>query len=592
MARRLSNQVATTTAAACCLTLLVAASTASPVADAAMARNTAAARELLRGGADVNAAQGDGMTALHWAATHDDAELASMLLYAGANVRATTRLGGYTPLHLASKTGHAGVMKALVHGGAPLDAVTSTGATALMFAAASGSVDAVALLLDGGAEPNARDSANHQTALMFAAALDRSDVVALLLQRAADASAVSKVTDLSNVVAPEDKLQQEIRDARETRPAPENDATRRSVGATSAGGGRLTAPRPEAARAAEVAGVTRAYTFNELIGKQGGLTALHFAARQGAFQTVRTLVSKGANVNQASPADGVTPLLIATINGQFDIAKYLLEQGANANLANNAGVTPLYATLNVEWAPRMFYPQPRAHLQQQTTYLELMRALLEKGADPNARVNRKLWFTQYNFDLLRIDESGATPFWRAAYASDVDAMKLLVAHGADPRIPTVKPAEDNRFRQGGTRGTDESRDHSGLPPAPVGGAGVPPLLAAAGVGYGEGFAGNAHRFAPAGMLAAVKFLVEELEADVNAVDHDGNTAVHHAAARGDNEMITYLVSKGADVKKVNRGGQTTVDMANGPVQRVQPFPETITLLEGLGAKNNKKCVSC
>jgi uncharacterized protein len=171
-------------------------------------------------------------------------------------------------------------------------------------------------------------------------------------------------------------------------------------------------------------------------------------------------------------------------------------------------------------------------------------------------------------------------------------MKLLVAHGADPQIPTVKPAENNRFRQGGTRGTDESRDHSGLPPVPVGGAGVPPLLAAAGVGYGEGFAGNAHRFAPAGMLAAVKYLVEELGADVNAVDHDGNTAVHHAAARGDNEMITYLVSKGADVKKVNRGGQTTVDMANGPVQRVQPFPETIKLLEGLGAKNNHKCVSC
>ena len=592
MARRLLTHLATAAAAAWCSALLVTASTPSPVADAAMARNRASARELLRSGADVNAAQGDGMTALHWAAQHDDAELAGMLLYAGANVRATTRLGGYTPLHLASKTGHVAVMKALVEASAPVDATTSTGTTALMLAAASGSVEAVSLLLDRGADPNVREAANQQTALMFAAALDRSDVVALLLQRRADAAAISKVTDLSNVVAPEDKLQQEIRDARETRPAPENDTARRGVGATSAGGGRPAAARPEAPRPAEVAGVTRAYTFNELIGKQGGLTALHFAARQGAFRTVRRLLEKGAEVNQASPADGVTPLLIATINGQFDIAKYLLEQGANPNLANNAGVTPLYATLNVEWAPRMFYPQPRAHLQQQTTYLDLMRALLEKGADPNGRVNRKLWFTQYNFDLLRIDESGATPFWRAAYASDVDAMKLLVAHGADPHIPTVKPAENNRFRQGGTRGADESKDHSGLPPVPVGGAGVPPLLAAAGVGYGEGFAGNAHRFAPAGMLAAVTYLVEEVGVDVNAVDHDGNTALHHAAARGDNEMITYLVSKGADVKKVNRGGQTTVDMANGPVQRVQPFPETIKLLEGLGAKNNHKCVSC
>jgi ankyrin repeat protein len=121
---------------------------------------------------------------------------------------------------------------------------------------------------------------------------------------------------------------------------------------------------------------------------------------------------------------------------------------------------------------------------------------------------------------------------------------------------------------------------------------VPALHAAAGVGYGEGFAGNAHRFAPSGMLAAVKFLVEELKVDVNAVDDSGNTALHHAAARGDNEMIKYLVSQGADVRKVNRAGLTTVDMANGPVQRTQPYPDTIALLESLGAKNNHRCVSC
>ncbi len=585
------RHVAAASAAAWCSALLLSASAPSPVADAAMKRDIASTRELLRSGADVNAAHGDGMTALHWAATHDDADLARMLLYAGANARATTRLGGYTPLHLASKSGRLGAIKALVDSGAPVNARTSTGATPLMLAAASGSTDAVTLLLDGGADLNAREAAHEQTALMFAAALDRRDVVALLLERGADTRAASKVTDLSGVVAPEDKLQQELREAQNARSAA---ATRPNTvsATTSAEGGPRPAPPVSASRGPEIPGVTRPFSFNELIGKQGGLTALHFAARQGGAQTVRTLVEKGADVNQASPADGVTPLLIATINGQFDIAKHLLEHGANPNAANNAGVTPLYAALNVEWAPRMFYPQPRAHLQQETTYLELMQALLDKGADPNARVNRKLWFTQYNFDLLRIDESGATPFWRAAYASDVDAMKLLVARGADPHIPTVKPASGRRFQQGGTRGTDDSKDHSGLPPMPVGGAGVPPLLAAAGVGYGEGFAGNAHRFAPTGMLAAVKYLVEELHVDINAVDHDGNTALHHAAARGDNEMITYLVSKGADVKKVNRGGQTTVDMANGPVQRVQPYPETIKLLESLGAKNNNKCVSC
>ena len=127
---------------------------------------------------------------------------------------------------------------------------------------------------------------------------------------------------------------------------------------------------------------------------------------------------------------------------------------------------------------------------------------------------------------------------------------------------------------------------------PTAGPDIPPLVAAAGAGYGEGFAANAHRFAPTGMLAAVKYLVDELHADVNLRDADGNTALHNAAARGDNEMIEYLVSKGADPKAVNRAGQTTVDMANGPVQRVQPYPETIKLLEKLGAKNNHKCVSC
>jgi len=131
-----------------------------------------------------------------------------------------------------------------------------------------------------------------------------------------------------------------------------------------------------------------------------------------------------------------------------------------------------------------------------------------------------------------------------------------------------------------------------MPPVPVGGPGVPPLLAAAGEGYGEGLAANHHHFAAGGMLAAVKYLVEELHVDVNARDHEGNTALHNAAARGDNEMILYLVSKGADPKAVNRGGVTTVDMANGPVQRISPFPDTIKLLEGMGAKNNHKCVSC
>src|SRR5215467_9896204 len=167
-------------------------------------------------------------------------------------------------------------------------------------------------------------------------------------------------------------------------------------------------------------------------------------------------------------------------------------------------------------------------------------------------------------------------------------MQMLVADGAVPNIRTKRCASR-------PRGGDidrEVKDVSGLPPVPVGGPGVTPLQAAAGVGYGEGFAANSHRFAPGGMLAAVKYLVEELHADVNGKDHEGNTALHNAAARGDVDMIQYLVSKGADVKAVNREGKTTADMANGPVQRIQPWPEALALLEKLGAKNNHKCVSC
>jgi ankyrin repeat protein len=185
-----------------------------------------------------------------------------------------------------------------------------------------------------------------------------------------------------------------------------------------------------------------------------------------------------------------------------------------------------------------------------------------------------------------VNFAGATAFWRAAYATDLDAMRLLVAAGADPGIPTRKVPQ----RRFGRRGNDE--DKSGLEPVPNGGPAVYPIHAASGVGYGEGFAANSHSHAPDSWLPAVRYLVEEHGADVNARDLNGYAPLHHAAARGDNELIEYLVSKGADVMVVSRRGDTTVDMANGPRQRVQPFPETIALLEGLGAVNNHNCQSC
>jgi ankyrin repeat protein len=327
-----------------------------------------------------------------------------------------------------------------------------------------------------------------------------------------------------------------------------------------------------------------------LINGQGGLTALLFAVRQGDEASALALLEAGAPIDKPTGGDGTSPLLMAVINGHFDLAAALLDRGANPSLASDNGVTPLYAALNVQWAPRALYPQPRTYLQQKLTYLDLMTKLLDKGVDPNVRLTKKVWYQEYNFPLLGVDEIGATPFWRAAYAADVDAMKLLIARGADPNVPTIKPA--GRPRTGDAAGRETIEDVSGLPPVPIAGPGIPPLQAAAGSGYGEGFAGNSHRTAPGGFLPAVKYLVEELHADVNGRDHEGNTALHHAAARGDVPMIEYLVSKGADVKALNRAGETTADMANSPVSRIEPYPDAIALLVKLGAKNNGKCKAC
>jgi uncharacterized protein len=583
MTRRLL--VSTGALGALCLTaLLNAAAPAVSLVDAAMQDNKDAARALLKQGADVNSAQGDGMTALHWAVQKGDLELAQMLMYAGANVKATTRVGGYTPLLVASKIGNATMIDALIAGGADPNTPTINGTTPLMFAAEAGNAAAVKSLLDKGAEVNAQEKVKGETALTFAAAYGRADVIRLLTARGADVSVSTKTVDLVAF----NKEEQE-RFAQFQQQAAQQAAGR---------AGRAGAPGAEPAAAGRGGrgfnpnakpGIDRQYNYTELIGSWGGLTPLHLAARQGQLEAAKALLDAGAPVNQLTEVDHATPLLVATINGQFDLAKYLLDHGGDPAIAQANGATPLYAALNCQWSAKALYPQPRAYEQQSTSYLDLMKDLLDKGADPNARLTRKVWYAQYDFDQSGVDEIGATAFWRAAYSADIDAMKLLIAHGADPNIPTMKGAGRARTGDIGERAV---ADVSGQPPIPVGGPGVNALLAASGEGYGEGFAANHHHFAPSGMLAAVKYLVEDLHVDVNSRDHEGNTAIHNAAARGDNEMIQYLVSKGADPKIINRAGQTTVDMANGPVQRISPFPETIKLLEGMGVKNNHKCVGC
>jgi len=567
----------------------------APVADAAMARDREAVKTLLKNGADVNAAQGDGMTALHWAARNGDAELTQMLLFAGANVKAATRLGGYTPLMMAADQGHAGVIAALVSGGSDVKAANALGTTALMLAAQSGNPQAVTTLVENGAEIEAKEKTFGQTPLMFAASMNRVDAIKALIKAGSDIKATSKVNNVGNLSGAEQEFL-----------ASASGSGNQAGGNGQGRNGQVVAPGGQAPAAAPAAGggggggrggfgggkpgIDRPFFYNELIGTQGGHSALILAARGGYADAVKMLVAAGADVNQNSVGDKTSPMLIAAINGHFDLAKWLLDQGANPNAASENGVTPLYAALNVTWAPRALYPQPRAFNQQQITYLDFMKALLDKGADPNRRLTKKVWYSEYNFDLAGVDEVGATPFWRAAFAGDVPAMQLLFDHGADANISTMRPA--GRRPLGDVGAARESKDVSGLAPIPLGGPGIPPLQAAAGVGFGEGFAANSHIHSPAGFLPGIKWLIEVAGADVNAVDHDGNTALHHAAARGDVESILYLISKGADVTRVNREGQTVADMANGPVQRVQPWLEALTLLEKLGSKNNHKCVSC
>ncbi|WP_420632527.1 ankyrin repeat domain-containing protein [Candidatus Palauibacter sp.] len=560
----------------------------APVADAAMRGDLVAVQSLLDAGEDVNGARGDGMTALHWAAMKGRLDLAELLLDAGADLEAGTRLGRHTPLHVASRAGQTSLVEALLQAGADAAATTSTGATPLHFAATAGSPLAIEALVRHGADPDAREPEWGQTPLMFAAAAGRAGGVRALLGVGADPALAAYVLD---IVARDawDQLDRRERNARvaalrvgQASPPP-GDREPAPMPADGAGPGLqpVRLADPEEPTCSGCLG-----NYADLVGSHGGLTALLLAAREGHEDVAFSLLESGADIDQRSPADGTTPLLMAMINGHFDLAMRFLADGADPRLASNAGATPLYAALNMHWAPKARHPQPTDVHQQEWAYLDVMRTLLEAGVDPNVRLKKSLWFTTYNRDLLGVDRTGATPFWRAAHALDIDAMKLLLEYGADPTLATTRVPE----RQYG-RGGDDT-DHSGLEPIPVGGPAVYPIHAAAGVGYGQGFAGNSHRHVPDGWLPAMKFLVEELGADVNARDHNGYAPAHHAAARGDNEMILYLVEKGADVTLVARNGQTTVDLANGPVQRVQPFPETIALLESLGAKNNHRCVSC
>ena len=235
------------------------------------------------------------------------------------------------------------------------------------------------------------------------------------------------------------------------------------------------------------------------------------------------------------------------------MARYLLDHGADPNLAAVSGLTPLYAVIDVQWAPHAWFPQPNIE-QEKTAYLDLMKSLIAHKANVDAPISEKLWFRSFTNDYTWVDPAGATPFWRAAQSSDTAAMHLLVAAGANPKTATK--------------------------------AGDTPLMAAAGIGWAANWTVNA----PVPALEAVKYCVE-LGIDVNVADDRGYTALHGAAYLGDNDMVNFLVSKGAKVGAKSKAGDTVADLANGPTRFGQPHLETVALLEKLGSANSHNCRS-
>ena len=601
------------TAAVLAIALLIGTVAAAdlPLLDATKRGDAAAVRSLIADGADPNATRGDGLTALHLAAEAGNLEIARLLIGAGAQVAAATRIGGYMPIHLASGAAQASVVGALLEAGADPNAVTTgSRVTPLHLAAkAFDGESTVRVLLEHGAPVNALEASAGQTPLMFAASYGRTESVRELLGHGADTAISTEVVDVLKRMVIDQAAQARLQEAQKEilESSPEGaDRVLTATEAQAAIAAQREFLRSEEAiekllvdfhpddvanrrkyRATEVEYLARPW-FETLVGKTGGLTALLHAAREGHIETAEVLLDAGADIDQISGGDGSSPLVSAVQNGHFDLALVLIERGADPNLATHTDrVAALLGVLQTQWANFTSYPVPRAHEYQKSGYMDVLRALLEAGADPNVATTRHLWYWEFVVGRVGLDVNGLTPFWRAAFALDIEAMKLLAAYGADPNIPT-------RWDEVGMRGTRQedgrSGDDSGLPPFTKGTANMYPIHAAAGGGW-LGFVAVDMRQIPDNFFNTVKYLVEEHGADVNVPHSWGYTPLHYAAARGDHELIDYLLSKGAELNAVSRLGQTPVDMARGGgagYHRRSPMPETVEYLLSLGAE--LKCI--
>lgn len=534
-----------------------AAFAASDVADAVMRRDSARLEQLIKAKADVNAAQADGTTALHWAAYHGDTTVATRLLKARANPAAVTGTG-MTPLALACEAGNEKMVELLLKRRADPNQTLKNGETPLMMAARTGSVPVIKLLLAKRADINAKESLRGTTALMWAAANSNTDAVRLLIENGADINAKSATVAPGRRPYLADSGRARIQEFIDGRgqggtvvqiDAPDAKAPG-DANARAEAQRRLEEERAVAKRTlAEFPDASDARRTDK---RWGGLTPLIFAARDGNQETVKALLDAGADVNQTSEY-GWTALLVATHNRFYRLGTMLLERGANPNLANEGGWNPLYIATDNRNIEGGDYPTRRPDMD----HLDYIKRLLAAGANPNLRM-RSSTETRTVFTHQWLFEEGATPFLRAAQSGDVVLMKLLLEHKADPSIPT---------------------EHK-----------VTPLMVASGIGWVEGVT---YEWSPETTYEAVKLLLD-LGADVNAQDVlDGRTALMGAAHKGRSDVVKLLVERGADLGIHDIGSRDSIhalagvrwqaiDYADGlvrvGVQSAIAHPETAALL--------------
>lgn len=346
------------------------AATPLPLVDAVKDGNHAAVQSLLRQKTNVNAAEPDGTTALHWAVRADDVELVRLLLRSGANVRAANRYG-VTPLQLAAVNGNVAMAQSLLDAGADPNAVLPEGETILMTAARTGQPAMLTLLLDRGADLHARENWYGETALIWAVAENHADAVRVLVDRGADVNQTS---------------------------APLTFARRRS---------------------------------GQSVLSLGSWTPLMYAARENAFDAGRTLVGAHADLNVTDP-DGATALVVAIINANYDFAAFLIDAGADPNVVDkDAGMGPLYAAIDMHRLA-IGHGRPNPRPAGTLDAVDIVRRLLDRKANPNAALKAPIFQRQHTIGDATLGK-GATPFLRAAKSGDLEMMKLLLAAGADPK---------------------------------------------------------------------------------------------------------------------------------------------------------------